>query len=42
MVGCSTAIAAMAGARLSHVAFGSAEDEPNQDILTHRVPARRL
>jgi len=33
MVGCSTAIAAMAGARLSHVAFGSAEDEPNQDIL---------
>lgn len=33
MVGCSSAIAAMAGARLSHVAFGSAEDEPNQDIL---------
>ena len=33
MVGCSTAIAAMAGARLSQVAFGSPEDEPNQDIL---------
>ena len=33
LVGCSSAIAAMAGARLSHVAFGSADDEPNQDIL---------
>ena len=33
MVGCSTAIAAMAGSRLSYVAFGSPEAEPNQDIL---------
>lgn len=33
MVGCSTAIAAMAGARLSYVAFGSPEEEPNQNIL---------
>ncbi len=33
MVGCSAAIAAMAGSRLSYVAFGSPEAEPNQDIL---------
>ncbi|MBV7328791.1 twin-arginine translocation signal domain-containing protein [Chloroflexi bacterium TSY] len=33
MVGCSAAIAAMAGARLSHIAFGSPELEPFQDIL---------
>ena len=33
MVGCSAAIAAMAGSRLSHVAFGNPEQEPNQDIL---------
>ena len=33
MIGCSSAIAAMAGSRLSYVAFGSPEDEPNQDIL---------
>ena len=33
MVGCSAAIAAMAGGRLGYVAFGSAEDEPNQDII---------
>jgi uncharacterized protein (DUF1501 family) len=33
MVGCSTAIAAMAGGRISFTAFGSAEDEPNQEIL---------
>src|SRR5689334_2129241 len=33
MVGCSTAIAAMAGGRLSYVAFGSPEQEPNQDII---------
>lgn len=33
MVGCSAAIAAMAGGRLGYVAFGSPEQEPNQDIL---------
>lgn len=33
MVGCSAAMAAMAGARLSYVAFGSPEQEPNQDVL---------
>ncbi len=33
LVGCSTAIAAMAGARLSYVAFGSPEGEPNQEVL---------
>lgn len=33
MVGCSTAIAAMAGARLSYVALGNPAAEPNQDIL---------
>lgn len=33
MVGCSTAIAAMAGGRISYTAFGSAEDEPNNEIL---------
>lgn len=33
MVGCSAAIAAMAGGRLSYVAFGSPYQEPNQEIL---------
>lgn len=33
LVGCSAAIAAMAGAKLSHVAFGSPEEEPNQEVL---------
>ncbi|MCB0092013.1 MAG: DUF1501 domain-containing protein, partial [Caldilineaceae bacterium] len=33
MVGCSAAIAAMAGSRLSYVAFGSTDQEPNQEIL---------
>ncbi len=33
MVGCSAAVAAMAGSRLSHVAFGSPEREPNGDII---------
>ncbi len=33
MVGCSSAIAAMAGARLSYVAWGSPEAEPNQEIV---------
>lgn len=33
VVGCSAAIAALAGGRLTHVAFGSPEAEPNQDIL---------
>ncbi len=33
IVGCSTAIAAMAGGRLSYVAFGSPEAEPSQEIL---------
>jgi len=33
MVGCSAAIAAMAGGRLGYVAFGSQAQEPNQDIL---------
>ncbi len=33
MVGCSAAIAAMAGARVSHLAFGSPENEPNQEVL---------
>lgn len=33
MVGCSATIAALTGGRLTHVAFGSAEAEPNQDIL---------
>ena len=32
MVGCSAAIASMTGG-LSFTAFGSAEDEPNQEIL---------
>ena len=32
LVGCSAAIASMSGG-LSFTAFGSAEDEPNQDIL---------
>ncbi|RME65460.1 MAG: DUF1501 domain-containing protein [Caldilineae bacterium] len=33
LVGCSAAIAAMAGAKVSHVAFGSPEEEPNQEVL---------
>ncbi|MEZ4736614.1 MAG: DUF1501 domain-containing protein [Caldilineaceae bacterium] len=33
MVGCSAGIAAMAGGRLSYVALGSPEQEPNQEIL---------
>ncbi|MDJ0751918.1 MAG: DUF1501 domain-containing protein [Ardenticatenaceae bacterium] len=33
MVGCSAAIAGMAGARMNFAAFGSAEAEPNQEIL---------
>jgi uncharacterized protein (DUF1501 family) len=33
VVGCSAAIASLAGGRLTHVAFGSADAEPNQDIL---------
>lgn len=33
MVGCSAAIAAMAGGRLGYVAFGSPEQEPTQEIL---------
>lgn len=35
MVGCSAAIAAMAGARLNFAAFGSAEQEPTQNILVY-------
>ena len=33
MVGCSAAIAAMAGGRLGYVAFGSPRQEPNQEIV---------
>jgi uncharacterized protein (DUF1501 family) len=33
MVGCSAAIAAMAGGRISYVAFGNPQAEPNQEIL---------
>ena len=33
LVGCSSAIAAMAGARFNSVVFGNPEDEPNQEIL---------
>ncbi len=33
MVGCSAAIAALAGARLTHVAFGNPAAEPNQEVL---------
>lgn len=33
MVGCSAAIAAMAGGRLGYVAFGSPLQEPNQEIV---------
>ncbi|MEM7536137.1 MAG: DUF1501 domain-containing protein [Chloroflexota bacterium] len=33
MMGCSAAIAAMAGGRLTFTAFGSPEDEPNQEIV---------
>ena len=32
-MGCSAAIAGMAGGRLTYTAFGNAEDEPNQNIL---------
>ncbi|MFK7802415.1 MAG: DUF1501 domain-containing protein [Anaerolineae bacterium] len=33
LVGCSSAIAAMAGSQMNRVVFGSPEDEPNQNIL---------
>lgn len=33
LVGCSAAIAGMATAKLGHVAFGSADAEPNQEVL---------
>ena len=33
LVGCSSAIAAMAGARLNTAVFGNPDDEPNQNIL---------
>lgn len=33
VVGCSAAIAALAGSRLNYVAFGSPEQEPNQELL---------
>ena len=33
LVGCSTAIAAMAGSRLNNIVFGSPEGEPNQQML---------
>lgn len=33
MVGCSAAIAAMAGSKMNYVAFGSQVAEPNQEIL---------
>lgn len=33
LVGCSAAIAAMAGGRLGYVAFGNPAQEPNQEIL---------
>jgi uncharacterized protein (DUF1501 family) len=33
MVGCSAAIAAMAGGRVSYIAFGSPQAEPHQEIL---------
>jgi uncharacterized protein (DUF1501 family) len=33
LVGCSAAIAGMAGAKLTHMAFGSPEAEPNQEVL---------
>lgn len=33
MVGCSAAIAALAGGRLTHVAFGNPAAEPNQEVL---------
>ncbi|MEM7798262.1 MAG: DUF1501 domain-containing protein [Chloroflexota bacterium] len=35
MIGCSSAIAAMAGARLNFAAFGSADQEPNQNIFVY-------
>ncbi len=35
MVGCSAAIAALAGGRLTNLAFGSPDDEPNQEILVN-------
>lgn len=33
MVGCSAAIASMSSAQLGQIAFGNAEQEPNQDIM---------
>jgi len=33
MIGCTAAIAAMGGTKLSYAAFGSQEQEPDQDIL---------
>jgi uncharacterized protein (DUF1501 family) len=33
MVGCSAAIAAMAGARITNMAFGSPHQEPNQEVV---------
>ncbi|MEM9774558.1 MAG: DUF1501 domain-containing protein [Chloroflexota bacterium] len=33
LVGCSSAIAAMAGSQMNRVVFGSPEDEPNQNIM---------
>ena len=35
LMGCSAAIATMAGARLNLVVFGSPLDEPNQEILVN-------
>lgn len=35
MIGCSSAIAAMAGARLNFAAFGSADQEPTQNIFVY-------
>ena len=33
LVGCSSAIAAMAGSQMNRVVFGSPEAEPNQNIM---------
>lgn len=33
LVGCSSAIASMAGAQMNRVVFGNPEDEPNQNIM---------
>lgn len=33
LVGCSSAIASMAGSKMGRVVFGSPEDEPNQNIM---------